>query len=386
MSYQGTPNEPAEHFTFSETVNRETPPAASPYSFHGTDPNLQLDPTPVVRTSTPPKLTGFFPRLKLPSHAKPKQATDEDDIFSLPYTKKDDPSQVTAPTLLLPFAPIPPKAIQKRHSAIVKSRWRLQAEQEGEELTTSAPWWRFPLVLVLCGILLIAGFFVVRQLNDKPVDIPQQTITVGTTPLVNIQSNGGGQIFLHSGQTGSIEVKGSRHASGFLGNIANATLELKQKGSELDILTGGQNSAIPLLQQERVDLDITLPSNCTVQITHTNGSITIDGLQSQITVTTQSSDIDLTNVTLKGQSTLKTTDGDITIKGALDPNGNYQLYSESGSIDLTLPAESTFALQAEAKDEKEVYNDFASTNAAHPRIQASAPKGSISLHKQNTHS
>ncbi len=66
-----------------------------------------------------------------------------------------------------------------------------------------------------------------------------------------------------------------------------------------------------------------------------------------MTLTSQSGSITMQNVTLTGNSTIKSGNGEIIFSGNIAPNGSYQFIStDSSTINLTLPASSSFSLHA----------------------------------------
>jgi hypothetical protein len=91
-----------------------------------------------------------------------------------------------------------------------------------------------------------------------------------------------------------------------------------------------------------VNLDVTVANGADLVLKTGSGDITVDGVNGQMNLTSDSGGINLSQVSLSGNSTLNTNSGDINFEGAIDPNGAYRFQSQSGSVDVTLPSDASF--------------------------------------------
>ncbi len=80
-----------------------------------------------------------------------------------------------------------------------------------------------------------------------------------------------------------------------------------------------------------------------VEISTINGDVKANELRGDVDVTAVSGDIELRAVTAKVVRA-KTTSGDVTYDGAIDPNGRYELSSHSGDLRLHVPRDASAQL------------------------------------------
>lgn len=78
-----------------------------------------------------------------------------------------------------------------------------------------------------------------------------------------------------------------------------------------------------------------------------SGEIVVNRIKGSIEVQTVSGEIELMDVSEARDVETKTVSGDIDYKGDINPQGRYVLKSHSGDIDMILPADSGFELEAE---------------------------------------
>lgn len=116
-----------------------------------------------------------------------------------------------------------------------------------------------------------------------------------------------------------------------------------------------------------------------------SSSITLnnDTLNGQSSITSQSGDISLDRVTLSGQVTVATGgNGGIEFGGTLDPSGTYQFTTDSGNIDLSLPADT--AMQVSSTPGTGTFqSDFTNPTGNGPRAAVSVRtnRGDIGIHQ-----
>lgn len=294
-------------------------------------------------------------------------------------------------------------------------------------------------MLVLTVVLLFVGFGFVSNTSIRHGDIGPQSIGQAQLPRVFNVANptliikdNNGDVHIHTGSTDSVIFQATV-SDGFGDNARNAPVRYQQNGDVITVTTAGN---VPFVGLGQVDLDVTVPTNANVQIDSGSGSIEVDGTTGSVTAhslngdvtlnsvqgTVQASssngDVTLSNVTgqmtlqdangditatnvsgamnatngggdinvkqgsLSGQSLLRTNNGDISFDGSLDPNGNYQMESGGGDVDVTLPSNAAFQLTTGSSDN--VSNDFGSTTVGNgPRapLQLQSGSGSISLNR-----
>jgi DUF4097 and DUF4098 domain-containing protein YvlB len=113
---------------------------------------------------------------------------------------------------------------------------------------------------------------------------------------------------------------------------------------------------------ERVDLrsmngDITARTiGGNIEVNTLSGEVMLTDVSGEVDATSVSGDLDLRNVIAKFVRA-RSTSGDITYDGAVDPAGRYELGSHSGSVYLTIP-QNTGALLTVATYSGSIESDF----------------------------
>jgi DUF4097 and DUF4098 domain-containing protein YvlB len=311
------------------------------------------------------------------------------------------------------------------------------ARQELVQLFRQHKGLKWLLILILLAIIVLfivvlattygsnGAFSPANSYNQGPVT---RSFQVGDHPLVIINGHGS-NVNIHAGSAGSVTVTARKHGSN-LGPDSNDTKiqynhSLDNQGR--DHLTIGSDPTF-----SDIDYDVTVPSSAQVQVVvdsgsiaasgisgisidtgsgsldvenvqgpvsiHTDsgditarnikgqatmeggsGSIRVTGVNGQLKATTSSGDVVVREATLSGQSALKTNSGSVRFEGALDPRGTYQLSTNSGDIDLTLPDNAAFQLAA-TTGSGSVNNAFGSNlTGVAPRAQITATIGSGSV-------
>ena len=174
----------------------------------------------------------------------------------------------------------------------------------------------------------------------------------------------------------NIEVNaGSVAASGIAGiaiDTGSGSLELENIHGPLDVHTESGDITV----QHIVG---------TMFMEASSGSIRANDIRGSLKAITRSGDVVAGDAVLNGQSILKTNSGSVSFTGSLDVKGSYQLETYSGDIDLTLPENAAFALNANI-DSGSINNEFGGNQVGHtPRAQimVSIRSGSVNVNKDS---
>jgi len=290
--------------------------------------------------------------------------------------------------------------------------------------------WLILALLVSFGVIaVIANWRVVT------VPIPVQTFQVSERPALVIK-NTAGTIALHRGEQGVVTVSGVKRASGLYPRPEKMQLMCNQQNNILNI-TGRIFWGVFQLGLRRIDLDITVPETCDIELTNTSGRvivqsvsgtcrldtssgriimsdlqglisartgsgrieasnlqgqiglhsgsgrIQIDNVRGQLNGKTGSGRIELLHAALSGESRLKTGSGSITFTGSLDPLGDYEMVTGSGRINVTLPTDASFSLRGKTGSGG-VKNEFNSNEVGdlpRPPLKLKSGSGSIRIHR-----
>ena len=207
-----------------------------------------------------------------------------------------------------------------------------------------------------------------------------QLFSVSTGPVkLVINDATAGSIRVHAGDTNQIVVSGTLQQA----SAPNALpLKSVQTGNTLNITVNNDQENDG---SAGVILDVYTPSSTSVDINAPSATtITIDHVDGQITASTQEGSITATNDNMTGSSSLQTEDGDINFTGSFDTKGTYQFSSESGAIDISVPANSSFRLNTTGGSAAGITNEFGGNIVGnHPEatVMINTQKGSVMLHK-----
>jgi DUF4097 and DUF4098 domain-containing protein YvlB len=240
------------------------------------------------------------------------------------------------------------------------------------------------LVLTLVGL----GYYHLNLSNyvhwgntpvSKTINLPRQTLQVIAVPQLVVK-NFAGILIIHTGDSNIVRISAAEQISGSSSpDDIQYTVTQNRNTVEVEAQKNGTFSTGNL----SVDLDITLPSQSIIQATLGAGNISIDGISGLISVQTGSGNVDFKNGTVQKNTSFQANAGSITFSGKLAPNGNYEFKGNTGSIDITLPANSAFILDASTQVGN-VSNAFRSILVGHnptSQLHVHVDVGSISIHQ-----
>jgi DUF4097 and DUF4098 domain-containing protein YvlB len=252
---------------------------------------------------------------------------------------------------------------------------------------------------------------------DLDVELPKRVTLIATSARGDISISGIGGAISASTQNGDIAIhdagsdvnvqlqKGDVRVSDVPGN-----LRISGKGSQIDISDVAGDALIegdffgPIrvrnvkntthYASQRTDLTL---SHLTGQLELDSGDIEISDVAGFAKIATHNQDIDVENVA--GRLDISNSHGDIRVRYSDPPHEEIRVVNDSGEIDLTLPASSSFQI-AVASRSGEVQSDFedASLKLANesdtgqlngtvgshgPRITLTTSYGTIYLHKSS---
>lgn len=295
------------------------------------------------------------------------------------------------------------------------------------------PW----LSWLVVGVLVIAGLSALGS-SWRIVSMP---MPLRTFPIAEharlIITNGAGRVAIRRGEEGMISVRAIRKASGFGIDPAKMQIDCDQRGDTLHIFTQVSWSILQF-GLRGIDLDITVPATCDIQLENGSGRIFAQGtagdlrlrtgsgrieaydlqgqiavktasggirlgglqgnvqvstgsggvagtgLQGQLALTTGSGGVSLRQSLLANASHISTGSGGIHFEGALDPQSMTDIKTGSGGITLRLPASSAFVLQARTGSGG-IHNEFGHNEVGvEPRAVLRLRTGSGGIHIENS--
>jgi hypothetical protein len=124
----------------------------------------------------------------------------------------------------------------------------------------------------------------------------------------------------------------------------------------------------------KADADITLPTKSDLQLQNGTGDIGVTGVEGQMLLTDGTGSIKATQVKLTSDSQLQTGTGDVNFSGSIG-SGNYQFQSSTGNVDVSLPSNGSFHVNA-TTNVGNISSDFSSVQVQQNMVGASA-SGSV---------
>jgi hypothetical protein len=205
----------------------------------------------------------------------------------------------------------------------------------------------------------------------------ETTFPVASNPtLVVFNSSIRGSVKVQSWERGAIKVSADIYSPTAYVNASKSnelvTIKLRRQGRML---------------ADAVNFDILVPADCTVEVSTVSGPITIQGTQGRIKASTTDGNIELHDITSKNIDASSSTTGNILLSGELQPEGTYKLYTGKGVIEVALPENSSFTLDAtthEGRIEPEEFR-FNSEARTASHVEGICGTGSAVL-KLQTHS
>src|SRR5437762_4456370 len=206
--------------------------------------------------------------------------------------------------------------------------------------------WSLLLVALLCTVFIVAGLlglilnwlswllviavliaWLPRVTNNRHVTmrtLPPSTFQVMEHAQLNLR-NHSGNVLLHRGEEGSINVAATIHARSL--DYANMPVRYDQHGDSLTISSRFSWNSL-FFGSSTVDFEITVPANCDVHLSNESGRVVLQGISGDIRVHADNASIETDNV--QGQIILKTDHGSIQ---ASNLQGQALLQTDHGSIE-----------------------------------------------------
>ena len=205
--------------------------------------------------------------------------------------------------------------------------------------------------LTLCLVFFFA--FVAIQADSQPRF--ERTYTPRHPAHLTI-SNVNGNINVVSWQKRTIQARAN--AAPFI------SIEDRVIGDDITISTKRN------LRLGRADFDVSVPPETSLTIKNIVGNIEIRGISGHVSVRSIDSDIHLVKVNSSAVD-VTVTSGDIFFDGNLHDGGSYSLQSMKGDLDVTVPRDTPFNLNARALSENINLGSFLSSLTGSSR----GPKG-----------
>lgn len=216
------------------------------------------------------------------------------------------------------------------------------------------------IVLSLIGTGIGFAFNRLGGPSFGPGITESRTFQVSTSPHLVIDDPTG-QVSIHSGGSGSsVSIRATKLTEGFGGNPNNIHVNYTES-SDNNTVTVTVDNGPSFVGLPVVNLDITVPNAIDLNLTSNTGSIDVNGVTGQMSLQSNTGSITAEQDNLTGSSTLKTDTGSVKFNGTIAQNSNYVFSTNTGSVNVTLPSDSTFHVDAKT-DTGSFNSDFPVSN------------------------
>lgn len=212
------------------------------------------------------------------------------------------------------------------------------------------------LALVVLAVAVLAGLLVSTVVNmthqEAQTATQTQTFTVSGAPTIEV-TNPVGNVTIERGSTSSVTVRATSSAQDATStqtqrDLESITVNTSQHGNTISV-TVSMNEVDGLLGGNRhVDIDVMVPQQSTAHVDLSVGDLTVSGVSGRLVAKVDTGSITLSGGTLADGSQVQSNVGSITYQGALAPGADVSMQANTGSISLTLPADTATNLDASA--------------------------------------
>ena len=199
------------------------------------------------------------------------------------------------------------------------------------------------LLVVGVGLLIAAGV----SLVSSTVRVERRHFAVADHPHLVVH-NEAGSIQVHAGSAGNtVTVKTKRHTRRVGKAAAESWVCYAQSAEGNEIRAEVDRVFAPDTSlPQPIDFEILVPGHADLELLTGAGDIWVAGISGQLSLRCEIGSIAVRGGLLTGNSVLKTSLGSVNFHGALDPSGTYQFATETGAVQVILPDDSAFELDA----------------------------------------
>ncbi|MBO0778975.1 MAG: DUF4097 family beta strand repeat protein [Ktedonobacteraceae bacterium] len=282
-----------------------------------------------------------------------------------------------------------------------ESRWnieergeKLRPTQQQEPRSAQRPSARKALIFIAVLMILIGLLSSMGWGNVFNSSVPDKQPVPMHKPFQNsieqtFQVNGQGTLTIN-GYFDSIYINSG--PSNAVGVQSDTKAQVTQNGNDISIQGNyGPGNTLSITLPASMNLNIyngdgninISGTTSAVQAKTVDGNIFVENASGQMTLNTTSGNIGLNNVSLADNSSLTSNSGNIDFSGTLNAPGNYTMNTIYGDIDVSLPQNARFALDARGGDG--VHNGFNTNDTGdnpHSSLTLRSDNGAISIHKQ----
>lgn len=231
---------------------------------------------------------------------------------------------------------------------------------------------------ILLSLILLLGLTGCSMVNfgiSKATEAVTDSFTTGSQPTIVVDTFNG-RINVRAGADGQVAVTVTKTGSGNSQRAAEADLEnvevrMTQDGNTIRV-TAERTDRNPI-SNSGAEVDLTVPVSAILDLKTSNGKITSTGIQGDLVLATSNGEINVMGgqgshnlstsngaIQIEAQSAqvnARTSNGSISFAGELI-DGDHRFETSNGSVDISLPGDSQFELDAHTSNGR-VTSDFA---------------------------
>lgn len=178
---------------------------------------------------------------------------------------------------------------------------------------------------LLGAVILIGAVVIISNWRTVQSPLPVQTFQVQEYARLIINNNAGA-ISIRRGEQHSIQISPTARVSGpWVTSTGNVYINAEQQSDT--VRASSVIKRAPFLSFSRIDLEITVPQDCDVQVTNGSGKINVQEVRGEMKIRTGSGSIEAH--TLEGQITLATGSGRVNL---INLAGRADIVTGSGSV------------------------------------------------------
>lgn len=196
-------------------------------------------------------------------------------------------------------------------------------------------------LVLLCAVLAgaIGGLIFHFAHQQNASDTVVRTLTVAAPPTLTIDVDAG-SVRVIAGGASEVRVTITRHAANAYSDdarrdLARIGVDVRQVGNDIAVTARVPQTVDPGLSLA-ADVALAVPPQSEIAVRLGNGSAQLDGMHGVVNASVTSGNLQLSDMTLLGQSSLNVRDGDATVAGWVAPQANVQVHVQSGDASITL--------------------------------------------------
>jgi len=206
-------------------------------------------------------------------------------------------------------------------------------------------------LIVLLGILafIIAGiaFFRSRSRFSFKTDRTVETrdFLVGNHPTIIVHNGCGSIRVLSNTERNQMRIQATKQIRGWGHTNNDVLIHYMQRAEDNTIVIDSMNKW-SIFGRSNADYEISVPLMTDLELKTDLGKIDVSNVIGRMKLYSDAGSIYATQVSLQGNSTLKTDVGSIYFSGTIENQGTFKFLTDAGSINVNLPEDASFEVDA----------------------------------------